>query len=121
MEPNRGATPSRRLSQKRRRCARLQTVATRYAKPDVGWFEVDHPDIQADKRTRLERLGIDATAIGFRDSHALATLGGELVILDWAGAGWGPRPWSLQKDERLSLRRHGGTTPTGHPPRSAIK
>jgi hypothetical protein len=24
----------------------------------VSWWEVDHPDTQADKRARLERLGI---------------------------------------------------------------
>jgi methyltransferase (TIGR00027 family) len=31
----------------------------RYAEPDVRWFELDHPDTQADKRARLARLGID--------------------------------------------------------------
>jgi methyltransferase (TIGR00027 family) len=30
----------------------------RYARPDVRWFEVDHPDTQRDKRARLDALGI---------------------------------------------------------------
>ena len=34
--------------------------AWRYSKPGVGWWEVDHPDTQADKRARLERLAIAA-------------------------------------------------------------
>ena len=34
--------------------------ALRYARPGVRWFEVDHPATQADKRERLDRLGIDA-------------------------------------------------------------
>jgi methyltransferase (TIGR00027 family) len=37
----------------------------RYAKPGVRWFELDHPDTQADKRARLERLGIATAEIGF--------------------------------------------------------
>jgi methyltransferase (TIGR00027 family) len=32
--------------------------ALRYAWPGVAWFELDHPDTQADKRARLARLGI---------------------------------------------------------------
>jgi methyltransferase (TIGR00027 family) len=32
--------------------------ALRYARPGVAWFELDHPDTQADKRERLARLGI---------------------------------------------------------------
>ncbi len=32
--------------------------ALRYARPGVAWFELDHPDTQADKRERLGRLGI---------------------------------------------------------------
>jgi methyltransferase (TIGR00027 family) len=32
--------------------------AFRYARPDVRWFELDHPTTQADKRERLDRLGI---------------------------------------------------------------
>ena len=39
--------------------------ALRYAKPGVHWFEVDHPDTQADKRRRLARLGIDTAHIAF--------------------------------------------------------
>jgi methyltransferase (TIGR00027 family) len=37
----------------------------RYAKPGVGWWEVDHPDTQADKLARLERLQIETPGITF--------------------------------------------------------
>jgi methyltransferase (TIGR00027 family) len=37
----------------------------RYAKPEVGWFEVDHPDTQRDKLARLERLGIATPGVVF--------------------------------------------------------
>jgi len=37
----------------------------RYAKPGVHWFELDHPETQADKRARLERLHIASGHIGF--------------------------------------------------------
>jgi methyltransferase (TIGR00027 family) len=37
----------------------------RYARPGAAWFEVDHPDTQADKRARLRRLGIDAARVAF--------------------------------------------------------
>jgi methyltransferase (TIGR00027 family) len=43
--------------------------ALRYAKPGVRWFEVDHPDTQADKRARLERLGLEASHIAFVAAH----------------------------------------------------
>jgi methyltransferase (TIGR00027 family) len=39
--------------------------ALRYARPGVAWFELDHPDTQADKRDRLARLGIAAGHIAF--------------------------------------------------------
>jgi methyltransferase (TIGR00027 family) len=39
--------------------------ALRYAKPGVRWFEVDHPATQQDKRSRLDRLGIDSGHIRF--------------------------------------------------------
>jgi methyltransferase (TIGR00027 family) len=39
--------------------------ALRYAKPGVRWFEVDLGATQRDKRARLERLGIDDSAIVF--------------------------------------------------------
>jgi methyltransferase (TIGR00027 family) len=39
--------------------------ALRYARPGVRWFELDHPDTQADKRRRLAALGIDAAAVRF--------------------------------------------------------
>lgn len=37
----------------------------RYGKPGVTWFELDHPSTQADKRRRLERLGIAAPGTVF--------------------------------------------------------
>src|SRR5204863_5794277 len=39
--------------------------ALRYAKDEVRWFEVDHPDTQADKRERLARLGLRGDEIAF--------------------------------------------------------
>lgn len=39
--------------------------ALRYARPGVAWFELDHPDTQADKRERLTRLGIESGHITF--------------------------------------------------------
>jgi len=39
--------------------------ALRYGAPGVRWWEIDHPDTQADKRRRLGRLGIDDTAVAF--------------------------------------------------------
>jgi methyltransferase (TIGR00027 family) len=37
----------------------------RYARPGVLWFEVDHPATQRDKRSRLDRLGIDGGHLRF--------------------------------------------------------
>ena len=37
----------------------------RYAAPGTRWYELDHPATQSDKRARLERLGIDVSAVGF--------------------------------------------------------
>jgi methyltransferase (TIGR00027 family) len=37
----------------------------RYARDGVRWFEVDHPATQADKRARLDRLGISARHVTF--------------------------------------------------------
>ena len=39
--------------------------ALRYGKPDVRWFEVDHPATQRDKRERLARLGITTPGVTF--------------------------------------------------------
>jgi len=39
--------------------------ALRYAKPEVRWFEVDHPATQADKRERLDRLGLDIAHVRY--------------------------------------------------------
>lgn len=37
----------------------------RFATPGVQWFEVDHPSTQADKRSRLESLGISTPNVAF--------------------------------------------------------
>ncbi len=39
--------------------------ALRYAKPGVRWFEVDHPATQADKRERIDRLGLVTAHVRF--------------------------------------------------------
>jgi methyltransferase (TIGR00027 family) len=39
--------------------------ALRYGQPGVRWFEVDHPDTQADKRARLGLLGADCGHVRF--------------------------------------------------------
>jgi methyltransferase (TIGR00027 family) len=39
--------------------------ALRYAKPGVRWFEIDLPATQADKRSRLLRLGVDTGHVTF--------------------------------------------------------
>src|SRR6202453_3311879 len=39
--------------------------ALRYAKPDVRWFEVDHPATQSDKVERVARLNVAAGHIRF--------------------------------------------------------
>jgi len=39
--------------------------ALRYARPDVRWLEVDHPATQADKRERIERLGLATPGLSF--------------------------------------------------------
>ena len=55
--------------------------ALRYAKNDVRWFEVDHPDTQRDKLERLERLDnrtghITFVAADFADNGLGATVTG---------------------------------------------
>jgi methyltransferase (TIGR00027 family) len=37
----------------------------RYARPGVSWFELDHPDTQVDKLTRLRRLEIGTDGVVF--------------------------------------------------------
>ena len=37
----------------------------RFAKPGTRWFEVDHPDTQADKRARVRDLGLDVAHVVF--------------------------------------------------------
>jgi len=39
--------------------------ALRYARPDVRWFEVDHPATQSDKLARVARLGLESGHIEF--------------------------------------------------------
>jgi len=57
----------------------------RYAKPGVRWWEVDHPDTQADKLTRMQRLRIETpriTFVGFdlRSSGLAMTLTGHGLV-----------------------------------------
>jgi len=74
-------------------CAQVVSVGAgydgrslRYAAPGVRWFELDHPDTQADKRARLARLDLDSSAIGF--AAADFTTDGTGAAL--AGAGHDP-------------------------------
>jgi methyltransferase (TIGR00027 family) len=57
--------------------------ALRYRRPGVTWYEVDLPSTQADKRARLERLGLDTAGLVF--VAADFNLGGVAGAL--AGAG----------------------------------
>jgi methyltransferase (TIGR00027 family) len=47
--------------------------ALRYARPGVRWFEVDHPDTQADKQQRLRDLGIETGHVAFVPVDLTAT------------------------------------------------
>ena len=47
--------------------------ALRYSRPGVRWFEVDHPDTQADKRERLGRLGVETGHVSFVPADLGAT------------------------------------------------
>lgn len=71
----------------------------RYAKPGTRWFEVDHPATQADKRGRLERLGIDVGHVGFIALDL--TDGGVDTAL--AESGWDPAAASLILCEGLTV------------------
>jgi methyltransferase (TIGR00027 family) len=42
--------------------------ALRYAKPGVRWFELDHPDTSRDKRSRLQRLGIQTRDVAYAET-----------------------------------------------------
>jgi methyltransferase (TIGR00027 family) len=73
--------------------------AWRYAKPGVRWFELDHPETQADKRLRLERLRLDVRHVTF-------------VALDLTGggtnsalmkSGWEPDAPSLMLCEGVAV------------------
>lgn len=62
-----------------RGCTQIVTVgagydgrAWRYAKAGVRWFEVDHPATQADKRERLDRLGIVSPTVTFVPADLVA-------------------------------------------------
>ena len=65
--------------------------ALRYAKPGVRWFEVDHPDTQADKLLRLERLGIGVAHVAFIPAD-LARIDVASPLLE---SGWRPDAPSL--------------------------
>ena len=66
--------------------------ALRYARPGVAWFELDHPDTQADKRERLARLGIPDDHV----TYVAAEIGAADVPAALHGAGQDPaRPTVL--------------------------
>jgi methyltransferase (TIGR00027 family) len=65
--------------------------ALRYAKPGMRWFEVDHPATQRDKRSRLDRLGIDSAHIRFVAADFAADPVADLLL----SAGLDPRLRSL--------------------------
>ena len=71
----------------------------RYARPGVRWFEVDHPDTQANKRLRLGRLGIDASHITFIGID----LTDEAVSAALIAGGWDPDAPSVMLCEGLSV------------------
>ena len=73
--------------------------ALRYAAPEVRWFELDHPVTQADKRARLDRLGVATGAVTF---IALDLGVGDLraAVID---AGWEPDARSLMLCEGVSI------------------
>jgi methyltransferase (TIGR00027 family) len=73
--------------------------ALRYAKPAVRWWEVDHPDTQADKQARLDRLGIAAAHVTFV-GHDLEE-GGLATAL--TGSGFQPDDRSLFCCEGLAV------------------
>jgi methyltransferase (TIGR00027 family) len=50
--------------------------ALRYGKHGVRWFEVDHPATQADKRERLDRLGLASGHVSFVAADQRVHLGG---------------------------------------------
>ncbi len=63
----------------------------RYAHPDVRWFELDHPATQADKRGRIERLGLDATGVTFVAADLAEVDGADVLV----GSGFDPDAPSL--------------------------
>ena len=71
----------------------------RYARPGVRWFEVDHPDTQANKRLRLDRLGIDASHITFMGID----LADEAVSAALIAGDWDPDAPSVMLCEGLSV------------------
>jgi methyltransferase (TIGR00027 family) len=71
----------------------------RYAKPEVRFFEVDHPATQVDKRRRLERLSLEASHIEFIALDLQE--GGVLAAL--LGGGWEPEARSLMLCEGAAI------------------
>ncbi len=57
----------------------------RYARPGVRWWEVDHPDTQADKRSRIRRLGLADDAVTYVSCDLEA--GGVATALSEGGFG----------------------------------
>jgi len=64
----------------------------RYRREGVSWWEVDHPDTQADKRARMDRLGLPTSGITFL-SFDLESPGLATVLLE---SGFDPDRPSLQ-------------------------
>ncbi|HEY2770011.1 MAG TPA: class I SAM-dependent methyltransferase [Solirubrobacteraceae bacterium] len=71
----------------------------RYAKPGVRWFELDHPQTQADKRRRLGELGIEPSDV----EHVALDLNGGGVAAALLGTGWEPDALSLMMCEGVAV------------------
>ncbi len=71
----------------------------RYAQPEVRWFEIDHHATQADKRERLQRLGIPASNVTF----IAADVRNPGLPAAMAGGGWDPGADSLLLCEGLAV------------------
>jgi methyltransferase (TIGR00027 family) len=87
-------------------CTQLVTLgagydarAWRYAKSGVRWFEVDHPATQADKRARLDRLGITTQPVKFVAADLVEDDAAEALL----GAGFQPEVPALLLCEGLAV------------------
>jgi len=78
----------------------------RYAHPEVRWFELDHPEVLADKRDRMRRLGIDhrgSTDVPL-DLQAVVAAEGDEVVRALAAAGHAPGAPTLVLCEGMATR-----------------